>query len=242
MDRRFSAVYCGELQFSDIHGMAMKSPCLWTCLPVIVAPQAYPGAKTRRVCRVKRMTCNILQFNIITLFSTGKSCQTETTFSSTIMYEERDVGWHLSSRGFMHYRPPDNFTAFPAVSFLYCCFSLSAFYSPFQTELHDDHFYGDPQYSWDDYIEAWRIVKRGVPERSARKAPQNAYLTGKPSKKRADCSGRTAVDPNLPRPTVSPTLIFDEYYPLTDKNTPPYTPSRQKQCLINSILITSSYC
>jgi hypothetical protein len=23
-----------------------------------------------------------------------------------------------------------------------------------QIPVHDDHFYGDPQYSWDDYIEA----------------------------------------------------------------------------------------
>lgn len=23
-----------------------------------------------------------------------------------------------------------------------------------QVPVHDDHFYGDPQYSWDDYIEA----------------------------------------------------------------------------------------
>ncbi|GAB6273125.1 MAG: hypothetical protein STSR0003_29810 [Smithella sp.] len=23
-----------------------------------------------------------------------------------------------------------------------------------QIPLHDDHFYGDPQYAWDDYIEA----------------------------------------------------------------------------------------
>jgi hypothetical protein len=29
-----------------------------------------------------------------------------------------------------------------------------------QIPAHDDPFYGDPQYSWDDYIEASRIVKK----------------------------------------------------------------------------------
>jgi hypothetical protein len=38
------------------------------------------------------------------------------------------------------------------------------------------------------------IAKKSVPERSARKAPQIVFPTGKPSKKRADCSKRTAAN------------------------------------------------
>jgi len=43
---------------------------------------------------------------------------------------------------------------------------------------------------------------------------------------------------------VSPLWILDANYPLTRENSPPYTPKRQKQCLINSIgaLSTSIIC
>lgn len=50
--------------------------------------------------------------------------------------------------------------------------------------------------------------------RSARKSPQNDYLMGKSSKKRADCSKRTAANPY----TMSTRLIFGEGYFLTQEN------------------------
>jgi len=55
-----------------------------------------------------------------------------------------------------------------------------------------------------------------VPDRSVRKAPQNAFRTGKSPRKRADGARRIAADLH----TVSPTLIFRWKYPLTGKNIP----------------------
>lgn len=30
--------------------------------------------------------------------------------------------------------------------------------SPFQSEMNDDHLYRDPEYSWDEYIQAYRLM------------------------------------------------------------------------------------
>jgi hypothetical protein len=38
--------------------------------------------------------------------------------------------------------------------------------------------------------------RRGVPERPARKAPQNTFLSGKSPRKRADGAKRIAADPH----------------------------------------------
>lgn len=70
--------------------------------------------------------------------------------------------------------------------------------------MNGDYLHGDPGYSWDDYIEAWRIEKK----RLAGKVCLNG--------------AQKCLPPiRIPRPNVSPPLIFDEKYPLTDKNSIP---------------------
>jgi hypothetical protein len=115
-----------------------------------------------------------------------------------------------------------------------------------QIPVHDDHFYGDHQYTWDDCIQAWRIVKpknrriqkeacrRGLPEKLFKAWPReggDAALMGKSSKKRADGSIRSAANP---RTMPKPMAVSDSRWKLfidTGKQ-PSYTPNRQKQYLI----------
>lgn len=66
-----------------------------------------------------------------------------------------------------------------------------------QLPVNDDHLYRDPEYSWDDYIQGMtqrirkisgvqRSLKRGVPDGSARRAPQYASPMDDSTEKRAD--------------------------------------------------------
>jgi hypothetical protein len=68
-------------------------------------------------------------------------------------------------------------------------------------------------------------------------APEDAYRTGKPSKKRADDAGRTAADPQ----TVVVASDFSIKLSLDLRKPRSYSHSRQKQFLINQLRFFTKY-